>query len=32
MSDPKFLKPWHGIPREEIKWNPTVDTDACIGC
>jgi CDP-4-dehydro-6-deoxyglucose reductase len=32
MPDPKFLKPWHGIPREEIKWNPTVDTDACIGC
>jgi CDP-4-dehydro-6-deoxyglucose reductase len=32
MPDPKYLKPWHGIPREEIKWNPTVDTDACIGC
>ncbi len=32
MPDPKFLKPWHGIPREEIKWNPTVDSDACIGC
>jgi CDP-4-dehydro-6-deoxyglucose reductase len=32
MPDPKFLKPWHGIPREEIKWNPTVDADACIGC
>ncbi|MDZ7719295.1 MAG: FAD-binding oxidoreductase [Balneolaceae bacterium] len=32
MPDSKFSKPWHGIPREEIKWNPTVDTDACIGC
>jgi CDP-4-dehydro-6-deoxyglucose reductase len=32
MPDPKFLKPWHGIPREEILWNPTIDTDACIGC
>lgn len=32
MPDPKFLKPWHGIPREEINWNPTVDVDACIGC
>jgi CDP-4-dehydro-6-deoxyglucose reductase, E3 len=20
------------IPREEIKWNPSVDVDACIGC
>jgi CDP-4-dehydro-6-deoxyglucose reductase len=32
MPDPKFLKPWHGIPREEIKWNPTVDVDHCTGC
>ncbi len=32
MPDPKFLKPWHGIPREEIHWNPTVVEDACIGC
>ena len=23
---------WHGIPREEIPWRPTVDPDACIGC
>ena len=23
---------WHGIPREEIPWYPTVDTDTCIGC
>ncbi|MFV8339519.1 FAD-binding oxidoreductase [Flavobacterium sp. LB3P21] len=32
MPDPKFSKPWHGIPREEIKWNPAVNADACIGC
>jgi NAD-dependent dihydropyrimidine dehydrogenase PreA subunit len=23
---------WHGIPRKDIPWFPTVDTDACIGC
>jgi len=23
---------WHGIPRRDIPWFPTVDTDACIGC
>lgn len=23
---------WHGIPREEIPWYPTVDPDSCIGC
>ena len=28
----KFLKPWHGIPRAEIPWFPTVDPDVCIGC
>ena len=32
MPDPKFVKPWHGIPREQIKWHPSVDEDACIGC
>jgi CDP-4-dehydro-6-deoxyglucose reductase len=32
MPDPKFAKPWHGIPREEIPWHPTVDEDVCIGC
>ena len=25
-------KTWHGIPREEIPWLPTVDPEACIGC
>lgn len=23
---------WHGIPRDEIPWKPTVDAEACIGC
>jgi len=23
---------WHGIPREEIPWHPTVDANKCIGC
>lgn len=32
MPDPKFTKPWHGVPREQIEWNPTVIEDACIGC
>ncbi len=30
-SDKKFTQ-WHGIPREKIDWNPTVDTDKCVGC
>jgi NAD-dependent dihydropyrimidine dehydrogenase PreA subunit len=25
-------KTWHGIPREEVPWLPTVDADSCIGC
>jgi len=29
--DTKFAK-WKGIPREEIKWNPTVDEKKCTGC
>lgn len=32
MPNPQFTKPWHGVPREQIQWNPTVDADACIGC
>ncbi len=23
---------WHGIPRKEIPWFPTVDAETCIGC
>ena len=26
------IKPWHGIPRENIKWHPIVDESKCIGC
>lgn len=25
-------KTWHGIPRDEIPWLPTIDAEACIGC
>jgi len=32
MPDPKYLKPWHSIPRESIDWHPTVDDATCIGC
>jgi CDP-4-dehydro-6-deoxyglucose reductase len=27
-----FVKPWHGVPRQEIDWHPTVVADLCIGC
>lgn len=30
--DETFTKPWHGINREKISWNPTVDEELCIGC
>jgi len=23
---------WHGIPRAEIEWHPTVEGSLCIGC
>ena len=29
--DKKFDE-WHGIPRNEIEWCPTVDESKCIGC
>jgi len=32
MPDPKYAKPWHGVPRESIEWHPTVLADACMGC
>jgi hypothetical protein len=25
MPDPKFVKPWQGIPRQHIKWQPIID-------
>jgi CDP-4-dehydro-6-deoxyglucose reductase len=32
MPNPQFSKPWHGVPRASIHWNPTVLEEACIGC
>jgi CDP-4-dehydro-6-deoxyglucose reductase len=33
MSEPNpFTKPWHGVPREAIEWNPTVVPERCVGC
>ncbi len=32
MSSNGKVMPWHGIPREEIDWYPTVVEDRCIGC
>jgi CDP-4-dehydro-6-deoxyglucose reductase, E3 len=32
MPDPRYTKPWHGVPREQILWNPSVIEEACIGC
>ncbi len=29
---PEKQATWHGIPRGEIPWLPTVDAEACIGC
>ena len=30
--NPQFTKPWHGVPRGQITWNPAVIEEACIGC
>lgn len=32
MPNPQFTKPWHGVSRDAIHWNPTTIEDACIGC
>ena len=32
MSEVKEKPAWHGIPRKEIPWYPTVDQETCIGC
>lgn len=32
MAEAKKQEMWHGIPRQDIPWFPTVDTDTCIGC
>lgn len=32
MSESQEKPAWHGIPRHEIPWFPTVDLETCIGC
>lgn len=32
MSAQNQVTPWHGVPRDEIEWYPTVIEDRCIGC
>ena len=32
MPNPQFTKPWHGVPRDAIHWNPAIVDEACIGC
>jgi len=32
MSTNVTIQSWHGIPREEIDWFPTVVAERCIGC
>lgn len=27
-----MIKPWHGVPREQIRWNPTIIAERCLGC
>ena len=32
MAASRFDRPWHGIPRREIAWYPTIHEEKCIGC
>jgi CDP-4-dehydro-6-deoxyglucose reductase len=32
MSDPRFTQPWHGVPRDQISWFPTIEPELCNGC
>ena len=32
LSDPRFTQPWHGVPREQIDWAPTIEPELCNGC
>lgn len=32
MVNKRSEEEWHGIPRRQIEWYPSVDEDACIGC
>ena len=31
-TDPRFTQPWHGVPRAEVDWHPTIDPVLCMGC
>ncbi|MBI5882128.1 MAG: 4Fe-4S binding protein [Elusimicrobia bacterium] len=28
----KMIKKWKGIPRLEVRWNPSIDDSKCSGC
>ncbi|MFQ5434182.1 MAG: hypothetical protein ACE5FD_04830 [Anaerolineae bacterium] len=32
MSNNGKIMPWHGIPRDQIDWQPTVVADRMVGC
>jgi DNA-binding transcriptional ArsR family regulator/NAD-dependent dihydropyrimidine dehydrogenase PreA subunit len=32
MSNTPNNNAWHGIPREQINWHPTIVADRCVGC
>ena len=32
MSNEQIKSAWHGVPREEVEWHPTVEDELCIGC
>lgn len=32
MPNPNYTQAWHGVPREQIAWNPRILDAACIGC
>ena len=32
MSNTPNNNTWHGVPRDQINWYPTIVTDRCVGC
>ena len=32
MNLPEKYAQWNGIPREEIAWHPSIDSEKCTGC
>lgn len=32
LSETKSINQWHGVPRPEINWFPTVISERCVGC